>query len=150
MNDEELAKMEDYDLLVHDMLKATVGKIPKQLWNEWRRRYYVAGCDDKTAEEIWPSHEMRFDDKVYIQYIGCKRCSRCGEYKELDQFHKRTASSDGRQSVCKECKRAEAKTPRERERRSRNSRHEPKYAPLVDAGECRTQSAIAGKEEARI
>lgn len=32
-----------------------------------------------------------------------KRCSRCGEIKPLDSFHRRSASADGRQGMCKPC-----------------------------------------------
>ena len=37
---------------------------------------------------------------------GEKRCGRCGEVKQLDQFYRRAASKDGRQSSCGECQRA--------------------------------------------
>lgn len=33
-----------------------------------------------------------------------KRCSKCGEWKPLEEFHKHTKSSDGHDSWCKECK----------------------------------------------
>ncbi len=33
-----------------------------------------------------------------------KECSQCGETKSLDEFHKRTRSSDGHRSECKACK----------------------------------------------
>jgi hypothetical protein len=33
-----------------------------------------------------------------------KRCSMCGEVKPLDAFHRNRVRSDGRQTVCKECK----------------------------------------------
>ena len=36
--------------------------------------------------------------------LGVKVCSQCGETKSLDQFHKRTRSSDGHRSECKACK----------------------------------------------
>jgi hypothetical protein len=36
-----------------------------------------------------------------------KICNRCGEPKEADQFHKRTASKDGLQSHCKDCGRTQ-------------------------------------------
>lgn len=32
-----------------------------------------------------------------------KRCSRCGEVKPLDDFHRRRSSRDGRQPYCKAC-----------------------------------------------
>ena len=37
---------------------------------------------------------------------GTKRCSRCGEQKELGAFRKNTASRDGLQSSCKPCRNA--------------------------------------------
>lgn len=33
-----------------------------------------------------------------------KKCSRCGEAKLYEDFHKLHRSSDGRQPICKECK----------------------------------------------
>lgn len=35
-----------------------------------------------------------------------KKCAKCGRELPLDSFHKGTVSKDGRQSYCKECKRA--------------------------------------------
>lgn len=32
-----------------------------------------------------------------------KRCSRCQEYKNLDEFHRNSATKDGRASHCKSC-----------------------------------------------
>lgn len=36
--------------------------------------------------------------------MGTKKCTKCGEEKPLDGFHKKTASSDGRASHCKACR----------------------------------------------
>ena len=38
-----------------------------------------------------------------------KKCSKCGEVKELGEFHKRAASRDGRQNRCKICARQQHK-----------------------------------------
>lgn len=35
-----------------------------------------------------------------------KRCSCCGETKPLDEFHRRSATGDGRQSNCRLCNNA--------------------------------------------
>lgn len=35
-----------------------------------------------------------------------KKCSQCGVYKPLTDFHRRRASADGRQSICRACKQA--------------------------------------------
>ena len=32
-----------------------------------------------------------------------KTCTRCGASKPLESFHRRRASKDGRQSMCKDC-----------------------------------------------
>ena len=40
-----------------------------------------------------------------------KPCSRCGGVKPLEDYHRRAASPDGRQSICKDCLRAAAKAP---------------------------------------
>lgn len=37
-----------------------------------------------------------------------KTCSKCGETKPLDEFHRLTRSKDGHQSRCKLCNRAYA------------------------------------------
>jgi hypothetical protein len=38
-----------------------------------------------------------------------KVCSTCNEVKPLEDFHKRTAAKDGRQSVCKDCNKSQRK-----------------------------------------
>lgn len=43
-----------------------------------------------------------------------KTCAKCGETKQLDQFHKRKASPDGRKPRCKTCILAEARSYRNR------------------------------------
>lgn len=45
-----------------------------------------------------------------------KRCSRCKENKELDNFHKHTKSKDGRHANCKECRRDNYKKNMKRRR----------------------------------
>ena len=43
---------------------------------------------------------------------GKKRCGKCGEVKQLDEFYRRAASKDGRQSSCGECQRANSNVRR--------------------------------------
>ena len=35
-----------------------------------------------------------------------KRCNMCGQVKPLDEYNRRSASADGHQASCRECKRA--------------------------------------------
>lgn len=37
-----------------------------------------------------------------IKYIT-KKCNRCNELKPVEEFHKNSASHDGRRTICKEC-----------------------------------------------
>lgn len=39
-----------------------------------------------------------------------KRCSKCQKQKSLDEFHNRSASKDGKQSICKKCNIQKVKT----------------------------------------
>ena len=44
--------------------------------------------------------------EVYLQVLGVstlKRCSKCGEYKPLDMFHRCSSAPDGKYQYCKEC-----------------------------------------------
>ena len=41
---------------------------------------------------------------VRIPLVGSKKCTNCGEVKDLSLFSKRVASKDGFQSVCNSCK----------------------------------------------
>lgn len=41
-------------------------------------------------------------DESTIQYIN-KKCNRCEQMKPVEEFHKNSASYDGRRSICKEC-----------------------------------------------
>jgi 5-methylcytosine-specific restriction endonuclease McrA len=50
-----------------------------------------------------------------------KRCSKCGETKAVSEFHRNSASKDGRQCYCKVCKRASEKATRDRYRERRNA-----------------------------
>lgn len=42
-----------------------------------------------------------------------KKCSKCGEYKDFDLFHKDKNSKDGYKTWCKECRKKETKSYRE-------------------------------------
>lgn len=44
-----------------------------------------------------------------------KTCNRCGEAKPLDQYHRQTASRDGRRAECKTCVAQRARDRRERD-----------------------------------
>lgn len=44
-----------------------------------------------------------------------KRCAKCGEKKDINEFPKHTSSSDGRASYCRECKNGLAKERRLRD-----------------------------------
>lgn len=48
--------------------------------------------------------------------VVVKCCSGCGVVKSLDDFHRRRASADGRESRCKECKSARNRRYREENR----------------------------------
>lgn len=79
-----------------------------------------------------------------------KRCSRCGEELPLDAFHRHRGRKDGRQTVCKACKRRtnaeyySADPTRHQEARARNRRAlrdrvsaaitSAKAAPCADCG----------------
>lgn len=54
-----------------------------------------------------------------------KVCSRCGEEKELEEFHRRSSASDGRRSECRSCWRAyyDSRGPELRARRRAAYRH---------------------------
>jgi hypothetical protein len=41
---------------------------------------------------------------------GIKKCSKCGQVKSLEEFHRNAASRDGRQSSCKDCRSLAAKS----------------------------------------
>ena len=57
-----------------------------------------------------------------------KRCSECGLDKPLDAFHRHRQKHDGRQTVCKDCKRAYNATYYQRNK----ARHSPRYAMDLD------------------
>lgn len=63
---------------------------------------------------------------------GMKRCSRCGEVKPLDDFHRYSRSNDGHGSWCKTCasKYWQAQGESQRDRKRRNSRE--RYLRLGD------------------
>lgn len=50
--------------------------------------------------------------------MASKRCSKCGEVKPMDQFHRSAMSKDGRTSRCKTCRALDARLYAERRRRA--------------------------------
>ena len=87
---------------------------------------------DKTDDRIEnlqliPRHEhrllhgkMRADHKI-IDGVEYRRCQKCGEYKTLDNFWKRTAGTYS--GYCKDCSRIELKKWREKNREHWNEYH---------------------------
>ena len=49
-------------------------------------------------------YRSSFDGVTVVSSALAKRCSKCGEEKPLDDFHKKTGSRDGKESCCKACK----------------------------------------------
>ncbi len=72
------------------------------------------------------------DDIVYDSGIpkeeAMKKCTKCGEVKELGEYHKRKESSDGRKSACADCMTRlnrlwHKKNPEKHNERTRRYRH---------------------------
>jgi hypothetical protein len=95
-----------------------------------------------------------------------KKCSQCGVYKLLTDFHRRRASADGRQSICRACKQAgKLSTADRKEKRCRicgkmkplEAFHRRKSSPdgrQYDCKEClanppQTSSATSTEDEIR-
>ena len=53
------------------------------------------------------------DDKLYKG----KRCRRCEQHKSMEYFYKYPLNKDGRENICKECKKEEQRVYRKRARR---------------------------------
>lgn len=54
-----------------------------------------------------------------------KRCTKCGQSKSLEAFHRHRRNKDGRRAVCKACesKRAKAVSPEENRRKNLKKRY---------------------------
>lgn len=63
-----------------------------------------------------------------------KACSKCGEVKALDEFHRSSSNSDGRASRCKLCRREDSRRYAERRRRA-EAEAEARGASLKASGE---------------
>jgi hypothetical protein len=81
---------------------------------------YVRGwCDGHYRRwtehgEVFPERPLR-ERRFKTEIVGDqKRCSRCGKFKALDQFAKRTRSIDGFSPDCKTCRKAYLEANRER------------------------------------
>jgi 5-methylcytosine-specific restriction endonuclease McrA len=53
--------------------------------------------------------EARWHQAQLFEVPPGKRCSRCGEVKPLDEFHKNRSNRDGLQARCRECNTSVAK-----------------------------------------
>lgn len=139
MQASEEARLEDLEGLCWELLCATAHRYPKAKWNEWRRRYSVAGLDEESAEAEWPHDKPERDDDPYSAYKDdqAKRCPRCGEEKPLGSYYRDASSPDGRQSYCSDCEKEISRM--NSQHRAYNRLHEPRYASLIEEGEQRTR-----------
>lgn len=62
-----------------------------------------------------------------------KKCSKCGQCKPLEEFHRHRSSPSGRDSWCKVCRNAKGKSDRERDKRNGMRRYAPDFATAVRA-----------------
>ena len=67
------------------------------------------------TNENWPQPKDKFEDeKPAEEKAEQKQCGKCGEFKDLTEFHKDKSCKDGLARWCKECKAAAAKQSRKK------------------------------------
>jgi hypothetical protein len=52
--------------------------------------------------------------------MATKRCNKCGEEKNLDEFNKNVSTADGHERTCRECMKGIRAAARERRRKERH------------------------------
>lgn len=85
-------------------------------WDKFNKNKHGTRGHQSWCSECFRIHEGRTKLKEYLITDEGRECSRCGEFKLWDSFHKRSEHSTGYQSACKKCIKKKSKQEKEQEK----------------------------------
>ena len=95
-------KLEKYkECLPHNHKRCTKCKtvMPNELFPVRKNGNYDSWC-----KECYRIVKLKKEEKVFEEKVFEKKCTKCGELKNINDFYKDKASPDGKLSYCKKCR----------------------------------------------
>ena len=95
-------KLEKYkECLPHNHKRCTKCKtvMPNELFPIRKNGNYDSWC-----KECYRIAKLKKEEKVFEEKVFEKKCTKCGELKNINDFYKDKTSPDGKLSYCKKCR----------------------------------------------